>query len=119
MTSADLVLLFLISSEEQALLGRLDPTRTVSLVRSLSEGVVTADSGAGFGTAAAGSEAERQLADAIEREMRSLGFDVTRERFPVRAHDYRGVVLSGGPRSERDRVVREVERALRAVTEEP
>jgi hypothetical protein len=82
-----------ISPEEQALLDALDPTTVVSLTRRLSEEVVREPSGAGYGTAVAGSPAEKALADFIEKEMRARGFDVVRERFPVRSYDYGEVKL--------------------------
>jgi hypothetical protein len=84
------------SPEERALLESLEPARVVAMTRKLSEEIGVGPSGAGFGTAAAGSAAEKALADFIEREMRALGFEVVRERFPVRAYDYGEVKLSVG-----------------------
>ena len=82
-----------ISPDERALLDALDPTAVVSLTRRLSEEVGVGPSGAGYGSAIAGSPAEKALADFIEKEMRARGFDVIRERFPVRSYDYGGVKL--------------------------
>ena len=95
-----------ISPEEQTLLDALDPTTVVSLTRRLSEDVVREPSGAGYGTAVAGSPEEKALADFIEKEMRARGFDVVRERFPVRSYDYGEVKLlvrggrNGGQRDD-------------------
>ncbi len=82
-----------ISPDERALLDALDPTAVVSLTRRLSEEVGVGPSGAGHGSAIAGSPAEKALADFIEKEMRARGFDVSRERFPVRSYDYGEVKL--------------------------
>lgn len=82
-----------ISPAEQELLDALDPTAVVSLTRRLSEEVGVGPSGAGRGSAIAGSPAEKALADFIEKEMRARGFDVVRERFPVRSYDYGEVKL--------------------------
>ena len=82
-----------ISSDERDLLDGLDSTAVVSLTRRLSEEVGVGPSGAGYGTAVAGSPAERALADFIEKEMRARGFDVVRERFPVRSYEYGDVRL--------------------------
>jgi hypothetical protein len=82
-----------ISPDEQSLLGALDPTAVVTLTRRLSEEVGVGPSGAGYGSAIAGSPAEKALADFIEKEMRARGFDVVRERFPVRSYDYGEVKL--------------------------
>ncbi len=82
-----------ISPDEQELLDALDPTAVVSLTRRLSEEVGVGPSGAGFGSAIAGSPPEKALADFIERQMRARGFDVVRERFPVRSYDYGEVKL--------------------------
>ncbi|MGH9334195.1 MAG: M28 family peptidase, partial [Vicinamibacteria bacterium] len=77
-----------ISPDEREVLDALDAARVVELTRRLSRDVVTENSGAGYGTAVAGSAAEKALADVIEREMRDRGFDVARERFPVRGYDF-------------------------------
>jgi hypothetical protein len=82
-----------ISPEEARLLESLDPSRTLALMKLLSEDVVENRSGAGAGTAVAGSGDEKLLADFIEREMAGLGFDVRRESFPVRAYDSGEVTL--------------------------
>jgi hypothetical protein len=85
-----------IGSEERELLDALDATAVVELTRRISQEVGVAPSGAGYGSAAAGSAAEKALADFIEKEMRARGFEVTRERFPVRAYDYGEVSLEVG-----------------------
>ncbi len=82
-----------ISPEERTVLDALDTTRVVTTLRHLSEDVAVEPTGAGLGTAVAGSPAEKALADTIEGEMRALGFDVVRERFPVRRYDYGKVTL--------------------------
>ncbi len=82
-----------VAPEERALLESLNPTAVVSLTRRLSEEVGVGPSGAGYGSAIAGSPAEKALADFIEKEMRSRGFDVARERFPVRSYVYGEVKL--------------------------
>ncbi len=82
-----------ISADEREVLDRLDPTGVVTLTRRLSEEVGVGPSGAGYGSAIAGSASEKALADFIEKEMRARGFDVARERFPVRAYDYGEVRL--------------------------
>jgi Zn-dependent M28 family amino/carboxypeptidase len=82
-----------ISPEERTVLDALDTTRVVTTLRHLSEDVAVEPTGAGLGTAVAGSPAEKVLADTIEGEMQALGFDVVRERFPVRRYDYGKVRL--------------------------
>jgi len=90
-----------VSPDERALLDALDPTAVVTLTRRLSEEVGVGPSGAGYGSAIAGSPAEKSLADFIEKEMRARGFDVVRERFPVRSYDYGEVkLLVGGSEVE-------------------
>ncbi len=85
-----------LTPDERKLLDALDPDAVVSLTRQLSEEVGAGPSGAGYGSATAGSPAEEALADFIEGEMRARGFDVVRERFPVRAYDYGEVELLVG-----------------------
>jgi hypothetical protein len=63
-------------------------------MRRLSEGVVLNRSGAGVGTAVAGSPEEKALADVIEKEMQALGLSVRREPFPVRRYEYGEVSLT-------------------------
>ncbi len=83
-----------ISEAERQILDSLDSSQTEALLRYLSEDVVTNRSGAGAGSAIAGSEDERALADAIENEMKDLGLKVSREPFPVRFYDYGEVSLT-------------------------
>lgn len=82
-----------VSISESRLLESLDPSRTLALMKRLSEDVVENRSGAGAGTAVSGSRDEKLLADFIEKEMAGLGFDVRRESFPVRAYDSGEVTL--------------------------
>jgi hypothetical protein len=82
-----------VSSEERKLLDALDEAAVVSLTQRLSEEVGVAPSGAGYGSAVAGSPEEKALADFIEKEMRARGFEVARERFPVRRYEYGEVTL--------------------------
>ncbi len=87
-----------ITPAEKALLARLDVTRALAMVRHLSQDVVTTRSGAGAGTAVAGSVEEKALADAIEQELSRAGLAVRQERFPVRHYEYAPVLLTGNGR---------------------
>jgi hypothetical protein len=69
--------------EERAAVARLDVPRTLVLMKQLSDDVVKNRSGAGAGTAVAGSADEKALADFIAQRMKALGLDVRQERFPV------------------------------------
>lgn len=80
--------------DEQAVLARIDVQRTLSTMKQFSEDVVNNRSGAGVGTAVAGSADEQSLADFIEQRMKSLGLDVHQERFPVRHYEYGEVTLT-------------------------
>jgi Peptidase family M28 len=82
-----------IGDEENATLERLDVARTLETTRILSEDVVKNDSGAGAGSAISGSPDEQELAEAIASRMASIGLEVTRESFPVRAYRYGEVDL--------------------------
>ncbi len=82
-----------LSPTESQILSALDTDRTIALTRRLSEELVKNDSGAGAGSAIAGSADERLLAGFIEAEMKRLGLDVRRESFPVHAYDYGEVSL--------------------------
>src|SRR5574339_246959 len=82
-----------VSTSESKLLDSLDPSRTLVLMKRLSEDVVSNRSGAGAGSAVSGSRDERLLADFIEKEMAALGFEVRRESYPVRAYDSGEVTL--------------------------
>ena len=102
-----LVLLILVPAEaladltpaERKLLDGLDADRTASMIRHVSAGIVKNRSGAGIGTAVAGSPDEKALANAIEQELKRLGISVRQESFPVRHYDYGEVFLaaSGNP----------------------
>ena len=87
-----------LSVDEQRLLSRLDVQRTLALMKQLSEDVVTNRSGAGVGTAVAGSRDEKALADFIERQMKALGLAVRQETFPVRHYEYGEVTLTANGR---------------------
>jgi hypothetical protein len=80
--------------DEQAVLARIDVQRALATMKQLSEDVVKNRSGAGVGTAVAGSADEQALADFIEQRMKSLGLDVRQERFPVRHYEYGEVTLT-------------------------
>ncbi len=82
-----------LSPTESQILNALDDDRTIALTRRLSEDLVKNDSGAGAGSAVAGSSDERLLAGFIEAEMTRLGLEVRRESFPVHAYDYGEVSL--------------------------
>jgi len=82
------------TSDEQAVLARIDVQRALATMKQLSEDVVKNRSGAGAGTAVAGSADEQALADFIERRMKSVGLEVHQERFPVRHYEYGEVTLT-------------------------
>jgi Peptidase family M28/PA domain len=84
-----------VTSNEKALLARIDVNRALAMVRHLSQDIVTTTTGAGKGTAVAGSPEEKALADAIERELTGAGLTVRQERFPVRRYQYGPVTLTG------------------------
>ncbi len=87
-----------LSPTESQILSALDTDRTIALTRRLSEELVKNDSGAGAGSAIAGSADERLLAGFIEAEMKRLGLEVRRESFPVHAYDYGEVLLRASGR---------------------
>jgi hypothetical protein len=87
-----------LTADEQRLLSRLDVQRTLAMMKHLSEDVITNRSGAGAGTAVAGSADEKALADFIERQMREIGLVVRQEAFPVRHYEYGEVALSANGR---------------------
>ncbi len=82
-----------LSPTERQILSALDSDRTIALTRRLSEELVKNNSGAGAGSAIAGSADERLLAGFIEAEMKRIGLEVRRESFPVHAYDYGEVLL--------------------------
>jgi hypothetical protein len=82
--------------DEQAVLARIDVQRALATMKQLSEDIVKNRSGAGAGTAVAGSADEQALADFIEQRMKSLGLEVHQERFPVRHYEYGEVTLTAG-----------------------
>ncbi len=84
--------------DEQAVLARIDVQRALATMKALSEDVVKNRSGAGVGTAVAGSADEQALADFIEQRMKSLGLEVHQERFPVRHYEYGEVALTADGR---------------------
>jgi hypothetical protein len=71
----------------------LDADRTGKEIQHLSIGIVDNDSGAGAGSAIAGSTDEKKIADAVEQEMKSIGLNVHTEPFPVRHYEYGKVSL--------------------------
>ncbi len=79
---------------ERAALGKLDSARVIADLQRYSTGVVKTRSGAGAGTAVAGSAEERTLAAAIEQDMKKLGLKTRQEKFPVRAYQYGEVTLT-------------------------
>lgn len=85
-----------VSRDEGAVLDTLDVAGTLERMKWISEEVVRNRSGAGVGTAVAGSEDERRLADFIESELVRIGLSVRRETFPVRAYEYGEVSLRVG-----------------------
>ncbi len=87
-----------LSPTENRILTALDTDRTIALTRRLSEELVQNDSGAGAGSAIAGSADERLLAGFIEAEMKQMGLEVRRESFPVHAYDYGKVLLRASGR---------------------
>src|SRR4051794_15369591 len=94
--SASLPITAAITAEESAVLQRLQIPRVLAGIRHLSEEVVKNDSGVGAGSAVAGSDDERALADDIAREMQHIGLAVHQESFPVRRYDYAPVRLTAG-----------------------
>jgi hypothetical protein len=82
-----------LTPSESKILSNLDADRTGKEILRLSVGIVDNDSGAGAGTAIAGSADEKKIADAIVQEMKTIGLDVHTEPFPVRHYDYGKVSL--------------------------
>ncbi|HLH00063.1 MAG TPA: M28 family peptidase [Bryobacteraceae bacterium] len=83
-----------ISNAEKNVLDSLDTSRVTAQIRFFSEDVIKTPSGAGNGTAVAGSAEERALADVIGQEMSKIGLSVRREPFAVRAYEYGPVSLT-------------------------
>src|SRR5262245_48650494 len=83
-----------LSSDEAAILQRIDVNRTLTMTRQLSEDVVKNNSGVGAGSAVAGSADEKALADYIEKELRGIGLQTRQEFFPVRHYEYGSVTLT-------------------------
>src|SRR5215469_8502328 len=82
-----------LSPEESKILSKLDADRTSKEIQHLSTGIVDNDSGAGAGSAIAGTADEKKIADAVEQEMRNIGLAVHTEPFPVRRYEYGKVSL--------------------------
>src|SRR6516162_11140134 len=82
-----------LSLEESKILSELDADRTGKEIQHLSTGIVDNDSGAGAGSAIAGTADEKKIADAVEQEMKSIGLSVRTEPFPVRHYEYGKVSL--------------------------
>src|SRR5215469_14795700 len=81
------------TTAEREILSKLDADRTGKEIQHLSVGIVDNDSGAGAGTAIAGSADEKKIADAVADEMKTIGLDVHTEPFPVRHYEYGKVSL--------------------------
>ncbi|MGD1094383.1 MAG: M28 family peptidase [Bryobacteraceae bacterium] len=90
-----------LTEAEQSVLSRLDTARVIADLQRLSEGVIKTRSGAGAGTAVAGSPEEKALADTISQEMKKIGLTVRQETYPVRRYDYGEVSLTAGGKSIR------------------
>jgi Iap family predicted aminopeptidase len=73
---------------ETKILSSLDADRTGKEIQRLSVGIVDNNSGAGAGSAIAGSADEKKIAEAVEGEMRSIGLNVHTEPFTVRHYEY-------------------------------
>src|SRR5215471_18337048 len=85
-----------LTSDEAAILQRIDVNRTLTMTRQLSDDVVKNNSGVGAGSAVAGSADEKALADFIEQQLRSIGLKTRQESFPVRRYEYGPVTLTAG-----------------------
>src|SRR5208283_2904291 len=83
-----------LTETEKRVLGTLDASRVKNQLRYLSEGVVKTKSGAGAGTAVAGSPEEATLAQAVAEEMSKIGLDVHKETYPVRRYSSGPVTLT-------------------------
>jgi hypothetical protein len=83
-----------LNNSEQTILDKLDTSRTRERIQYLSTGVVKSPSGAGDGTAVAGSPEEKSLANYLENQMKGMGLDVTQEPFPARHYQYGPVTLT-------------------------
>jgi len=81
------------TTAEREILSKLDADRTGKEIQRLSVGIVDNDSGAGAGTAIAGSADEKKIADAVAEEMKAIGLEVHTEPFPVRHYEYGKVSL--------------------------
>src|SRR5213593_3798229 len=88
-----------VAPDERTVLQRIDVSRVLATMKALSEDVVKNQSGAGVGTAVAGSADEKALADFVEQKMKAVGLAVHQERFPVRHYEYGEVTLTAGGRS--------------------
>jgi hypothetical protein len=88
-----------LSSSEQKILETLDASRATEGIRRLSTGIVKSPSGAGNGTAVAGSPEEKELANYVEQEMKKMGLNVKQEPFPVRHYQYGPVTLAANGKS--------------------
>jgi Peptidase family M28/PA domain len=82
------------SIQEKSVLDSLDVGRVKDQIRFLSEEVVKTKSGAGAGTAVAGSPEEAELASEVISEMKKIGLDVHAETYPVRRYTSGPVTLA-------------------------
>jgi len=82
-----------LTPEENKILSKLDAERTGKEIQHLSTGIVDNDSGAGAGSAIAGTADEKRIADFVEQEMKTIGLSVHTEPFPVRRYEYGKILL--------------------------
>ncbi len=85
-----------ITESEKNTLAKLDAARVMTDLQRLSTGVVKTRSGAGAGTAVAGSPEEKELADVIAQDMKKIGLTVHQEPYAVRRYEYGEVNLTAG-----------------------
>ncbi len=83
-----------LTTSERSALDKVNPARAIADLRRLSEGVVKTRSGAGDGTADAGTPEEKALADAIAQDLKKIGLAVRTEPFPLRRYTFGEVKLS-------------------------
>jgi hypothetical protein len=82
-----------LTPEENKILSKLDAERTGKEIQHLSTGIVDNDSGAGAGSAIAGTADEKKIADFVEQQMKTIGLSVHTEPLPVRRYEYGKIVL--------------------------
>jgi hypothetical protein len=82
-----------LTPEESRILSKLNADRTGKEIQHLSLGIVDNDSGAGAGSAIAGTADEKKIADFVEQQMKGIGLNVHVEPFPVRRYEYGKISL--------------------------